>query len=315
MGLNAYPDFNSFIEHMNPTDFIWQNGNFVPWDQAQTHILTHTLHYSGGAFEGIRAYKTEKGAAIFRLQEHIDRLFYSASILKMEIPWTKEAITQATKEIISKNKIQEGYIRPLVYYGYGIMGLKPFGAPVCVAIACWPWGSYLPHETVDVKVSSFMRIHPRSTVVEAKLCGHYLNSIMASLELRGTEYHEALLLDAEGNIAEGPGENLFVVKNGELITPKLGTILGGITRDTVREIAKVESIKVSERTLSVDDVHQADEAFFTGTAAEITPIRSLDKKQIGKLSPGPVTKLIKNAYENITRGKDARFDRYLTVIE
>ena len=299
---------------MQTTEFIWHNNKIVKWADAMTHQLTHTLHYGGGAFEGIRAYKTEKGPAIFRLKEHIDRLLYSSKALNMEIAWSAEEICKATIEVVAKNKLDHGYIRPIVFYGYGVMGLKPFGAPVELSISCWPWGSYLPHETVDVKISKFIRIHPQSTVVDAKLCGHYVNSIMASLELKGTEFHEALLLDASGNIAEGPGENFFMVLGSELHTPAPGSILPGITRDSIKEIAKSKGIKVIERTIEPSEISQASEAFFTGTAAEVTPIRSIDKRLIGDGEPGPITKSLKTTYLDTVCGRDQKFSRFLTYV-
>ena len=298
---------------LKKTDYIWQNGVFVPWDEAKVHVLTHTLHYGGGAFEGIRAYKTDKGPAIFRLKEHLDRLFYSAGVLKMESPWTLPQIFDACVELVRKNNFEQGYIRPLMFFGYGVMGLRPVGAPVDCIIACWPWGAYLPHDTANVKISSFARIHPKTTFVEAKLVGHYVNSMLATLELRGTEFHEALLLDTDGNISEGPGENIFVIKNKTIYTPKRGTILAGITRDTIMQIAKKKNIPVVETTLSPEDVFSADEAFFTGTAAEVTPIGALDRKPIGTGGVGPITETIKNSYLDIVYGRDPEFSHFLTI--
>jgi branched-chain amino acid aminotransferase len=273
---------------MHPTSFIGKNGVLIPWEQATTHLLTHTLHYGGGAFEGIRCYKTEKGPAIFRLKEHIARLFYSASVLKMNLPFSEEEIVQAVTETVRKNKLECGYIRPLVYFGYGSMGIKiQPETPVDVAIACWPWGKYLPEDAVKVKISSVMRIHPKSTVADAKLCGNYVNSILAEVEIRGTAFHEALFLDHEGNIAEGPGENIFIIKGEKLITPKPGSILPGITRDTIFTLAKDIGYEFEEATITTKQLFEADEAFFTGTAAEVTPIASIDDHIFSDGNPVP----------------------------
>ena len=299
---------------MEPTESIWMNGKWVAWDDAKVHFLTHTLHYGGGTFEGIRVYKTDRGPAIFRLQEHLDRLLYSANALKMALPYTKKQLTDAIVELISKNNLEQGYIRPLVYYGYGVMGLNPRNAPVEVGLACWPWGLYLPHEMVDLKVSSYIRIHPKSTVADAKLVGHYVNSMLAVLELKGTHYHEALLLDCDGNIAEGPGENFFIVKNGEIFTPTLGTILPGITRNTVLEIATKKGIKCTEKKLTLEDAFGADEAFYTGTAAEVTLIKTIDDKTIGSGTPGKISKPLKDAYLDVVYGRNREYDRYLTYV-
>lgn len=300
---------------MKPTEYIWHNGKLIKWDDAKVHVLTHALHYGSGAFEGIRAYETSQGAAVFRLREHMQRLQYSAKALAMEIPWTLDQMCDAVVELLRANKVKHGYIRPLAFYGYGVMGLKPYGAPVELMIATWPWGAYLPHEAVDVKTSSYVRIHQRSTVVDAKICGHYINSIMASLEIRGTDFHEALLLDADGFVAEGPGENLFLVKNGTLITPKRGTILAGITRDTVLKLAEHEGIGTAEQQINREDILAAEEAFFTGTAAEVTPVRSLDKTLIGKGQVGPISQLIKTRYHECVTGSHPLSREFLTYIQ
>lgn len=299
---------------MQTTQWIWKNGNFVAWEEAQTHVLTHTLHYGGGAFEGIRAYKTDRGTSVFRLREHMERLHYSTSALDMKLPFSVDALIEATSELLRRNKLEQGYIRPLAYYGYGVMGLKPFGAPVEVMIACWPWGAYLAHDAVDVKISKYIRIHERSTVVDAKICGHYVNSMLASIELKGSKYHEALLLDSHGRIAEGPGENIFVIKGGTLFTPKLGTILAGITRNTVQQLAKKLGLPVVEKDITPDDILSADEAFFTGTAAEVVPIRSVDDKLIAKGTVGPISQKIKDAYLDVVYGRNREFDQFLHLI-
>jgi len=299
---------------MQTTEFIWQDGKLVPWADAKVHVLTHTLHYGGGAFEGIRFYKTDKGPAIFRLNAHVERLFYSASALKMAVPYTKEQVTEAIINVVRVNKLEEGYIRPLLFYGYGKMGVNPVGSPVEFTIACWPWGAYLPHESAKVKISRYIRIHPDSSIVDAKLCGHYLNGILASLELQGTDYDEALLLDAKGYISEGVGENFFIIKDNVIYTPHLGTILAGITRETIFKLAKRAGIKVVEADIKPAEAYAAGEAFFTGTAAEVTPIRSIDDKVLNGGAIGPVSALIKSTYANVVRGKDPEFLDYLTYV-
>jgi branched-chain amino acid aminotransferase len=299
---------------LEKTDKIWMDGKFVDWDKAKVHVLTHTLHYGLGVFEGIRFYETDKGPAVFRLKDHVKRLFEGAKASFMKVPYTEDEINNAVLETIRKNKIKSGYIRPLIFYGYGKMGLDPHGAPVSAAIAVWPWGSYLGENAVKVKTSSFIRIHPKSTKADCKICGHYVNSIFASLEAKDKGYQEALLLDHEGYCAEGPGENLFIVKDGKLLTPKLGNILQGITRKSIMEIAGNEGIKVEEVKLKLDDVYNADEAFFTGTAAEVTPIASLDDKKIGKQAPGPVTKKLKEIYLDIVHGKNEKYKDWLKYL-
>lgn len=287
------------------------NGKFVLWDKANVHVLTHSLHYGAAVFEGIRVYRTPKGPAIFRLQDHTKRLFYSARALRMEVPFTEKQWNEVTMETVRKNKLEHGYIRPIISFGYGKMGLNPKGAPVDCAIACWPWGKYLSEDPIDVKIVKTIRIHPGSSVTDAKITGHYCNSIMAVLELSGTKYHEALLLDYRGHIAEGPGENFFMVKKGVLITPKLGTILNGITRDSILKMAKDLGMKSQEKTLKPNDVYGADEAFFTGTAAEVTSIKSIDDHRIGTGSIGPVTEKLQSAFMNVVTGKDPKYKKWL----
>lgn len=299
---------------MKPTEYIWHNGTLVPWHDAKVHVLTHTLHYGAGAFEGIRVYNTDRGPAVFRLKEHVDRLFYSAGVLRMEIPFSPEEIQEAILETLRKNDLSQGYIRPLAYLGYGVMGLNPRGAPVEVAIACWPWGAYLPAEAIDVKVSPYIRIHPQSTVADAKIVGHYVNSILAVLDLRGTDYHEALFLDHEGYVAEGPGENFFMMKEETLITPPLGTILAGITRQTVLEIADSLGIKTREEKITKEEAMAAEEAFFTGTAAEVTAIRSIDKHLLNRGEVGAVTRKIRETYLDAVQGRNPEFSHYLTHV-
>lgn len=300
---------------MDKTQWIWFDGELVPWDNAQIHVLTHTLHYGGGAFEGIRAYETERGPAIFRLKEHIERLIYSAKAVGMEPTFDCDAICQAVVDTVRQNSLKSCYVRPIFFYGYGKMGINPKGAPVRLAIACWPWGRYLPHEAVDIKVSSYIRIHPKSTIADAKVCGHYVNSMMAVLELAGSKYHEALLLDHTGNIAEGPGENIFFVFDNTIKTPTRNSILPGITRSTIIEVAKSHGYTIEETSLSVEEACKAQEAFFTGTAAEVTPIRSIDDDVFGDGNPGPVSLKIKQEYQDIVSGKNPDYERYLTIVE
>src|SRR6185295_4795929 len=234
---------------METTPYIWLNGKLIPWDDANVHVLTHALQYGSGVFEGLRFYETEHGSAIFRLEDHTKRLFYSASTLRLELPFTPEEINAGVKEVVAKSGIPAGYIRPVAFFGSGKMGLNPQGAKVEVAIACWPWGKYLPDRPLTTKVSRYIRIHPRSLVADAKVNGHYVNSILASQEVRGEGYDEAILLDYEDHVSEGPAENIFLVKDGVLATPKPGNILHGITRDSVMQIARDLGISVEERSI------------------------------------------------------------------
>ncbi len=299
---------------MDETEFIWMDGKLVPWKEAKVHVLTHTLHYGAGVFEGIRCYETGKGPAVFRLKEHIDRLYYSAGTLKMKIPYSKEEFIKAVKETIKVNKLKAGYIRPICFFGYGKMGLDPKGAPVNCSIAAWPWGKYLGEGAVKVKTSKYVRIHPKSTAADAKICGHYVNSIFASVEAKDAGYNEALLLDYKGDVSEGPGENLFIIKGGKLITPKLGTILKGITRASIMQLAKDQGISVEEKTVTLEDVYGADEAFFTGTAAEVTGIESLDDKKIGDKAPGPITTKLRDLFMDIVHGKNEKYKDWLDFV-
>ena len=301
---------------MQATEYIWQNGTHKKWNEATVHALSHTLHYGGGAFEGIRVYKTKKGSAIFRLHEHVARLIYSAKAVGMEVVYSPQELCDIVVELVHKNKMAEGYVRPLFYFGYKNLGVSSSGSPVELVIACWPWGQYLSHECVDVKTSKYSRIHPDSTVPDAKLCGHYLNSQLASLEIQGTQYHEVLLLDSCGYVAEGAGENIFIVKDNVLFTPKLGSILAGITRETLIKLADHYGYTVVEKDVTLEDVYTADEAFFTGTAAEVTSIGSLDDMPIGSKKPGPVTRFFREKYHQLVRGELEDFSNgYLTVLE
>jgi branched-chain amino acid aminotransferase len=298
-------------------DKIWMNGKLVPWDEAKTHVLTHALHYGSGVFEGIRAYKTERGAAVFRLTEHLERLRRSAKLYYMELPYTVAELAQATRDVIKANGLDACYIRPLVYRGYGEMGLSPLGTPVDSVIAVWPWGAYLGDEGirhgVRAKVSSIQALGHTQLARAAKATGQYLNSILAKVEVTNAGYDEAIMLDAAGHVCEGPGENLFLVRDGVLYTPfPVDGVLEGITRDTVMRIAADEGIEARERTLARSDLVIADELFFTGTAAEIVPIREVDDHAIGE--PGPVTRRIQQRYRDIVEGRDATFAHFLDYV-
>jgi len=299
---------------MEPTEFIWMDGKLVPWEDAKIHVITHTLHYGAGVFEGIRCYETDKGPAIFRLKEHMDRLYYSASTINMKVPFSQEELTKAVIETTKVNKLKSGYIRPLIIYGYGKMGVNPEGAPVNCSIAVWPWGKYLGEGAVRVKTSKYTRMHPKSTYTDAKICGNYANSILASIEVKNAGYDEALLLNIEGFVEEGPGENIYIVKDNKIITPPLGNILPGITRNSIIQIAKDEGIELEERNLKLDEVYAADEALFSGTAAEVTAIGSIDDKKIGKEAPGPITKKLREIFMDIVHGKNEKYKSWLTYV-
>jgi branched-chain amino acid aminotransferase len=300
---------------MDPTKYIWQNNRLIPWVQANVHVLSHALHYGSGVFEGIRIYQTATGPAIFKLPEHVKRLFYSANILGMEIPFSEQEIIQACIDLIASNDIPHGYIRPLVYYGYGPIKILPDDSlPVEVAIACWPWGDYLAAKEVDVKISDFIRIHPKSTVADAKICGHYINSLLAGLAIKDSKYHETLLLDSDGYVAEASSSNIFIVKGNQLITPLTGTILDGITRKTIIEIANYYKIPVTETLFKPEAITNADEAFFCGTAVEVTAIRSLDDQLIGNGKAGPITQQIQTMFQQIVHGEHKDFQHTLTWV-
>ncbi len=298
--------------------FIWQDGKLVPWREATTHVLTHSLHYGMSVFEGVRAYKTERGTAIFRLEDHTDRLFNSAHIFQMAMPYDKATINEAHKEVLRANNLEAGYLRPIAFYGSEKMGVSPKGAKVHVAIAAWPWGAYLGEEGLErgirVKVSSYTRHHVNISMVRAKASGHYINSILANNEVTNEGYDEAMLLDPEGYVAEGAGENLFIVKKGKLFTPDLTSCLEGITRATALQIAEELGLSVREKRNTRDEVYCCDEAFFTGTAAEVTPIRELDGRQIGIGRRGPITAQIQAKYFDVVNGRSAQHDGWLAYI-
>ena len=286
---------------------IWMDGKLVQWRDANTHILTHSLHYATGAFEGIRAYNTARGTAIFRLDEHVKRLFDTTHILGMKIPFTPGEVRQACIDSVRLNKLETAYIRPLAYYGSEGMGLHASNLSVHVAVAAWYWGAYLGGDALEkgirIKTSSFTRNHVNSVLSKAKATGNYINSIMALQEVARDGYDEALLLDHEGMVAEGSGENIFIVRNGILYTPDPACALEGITRDTVIHLAREAGIQVVEKRITRDEFYISDEAFFTGTAAEVTPIRELDNRTIGAGLPGPITKRLQKAYLDTVQGK------------
>jgi branched-chain amino acid aminotransferase len=298
--------------------FIWYDGQLVQWRQATTHVLTHSLHYGLAVFEGVRAYKTEAGTAIFRLREHTDRLFNSAKIFMMEMPFSREVLIEAQREVVRANQLESCYLRPLAFYGSEKMGVSPKGASVHVAIAAWPWGAYLGEEGlvkgIRVKTSSFQRHHINVSMVRSKTAGHYVNSILANLEATRDGYDEALLLDTQGFVAEGAGENLFIVKDGQVYEPEMVSGLTGITRATVIELARELGHAVTAKPMTRDDVYLADEAFFTGTAAEITPIRELDGRTIGAGRRGPITEKIQTLFFDVVNGRAAKYRQWLTTV-
>jgi branched-chain amino acid aminotransferase len=302
---------------MNKAEKIWLDGKLVNWDDAQVHVLTHALHYGVGVFEGVRAYKTSDGrSAIFRLREHLKRLYDSARIILMEIPYPIERLHEACLETLKVNRQPEGYLRPLAFFGYGNMGVGATN-PVQVTIATWPWGAYLSDEGlkkgIRAKVSSFTRMHVNVNMVRAKVSGQYVNSFLANREAVLSGYDEAILLDTDGYVAEGSGENIFIVTNGTLVTPPLSSpVLGGITRESVLRIAKDNGIPVLEQKFTRDAMYIADELFMTGTAAEITPVREVDNRRIGPGGPGPVTKKIQEVYFRAVHGDEPRYREWLT---
>lgn len=305
---------------LTPTKLIWMDGKLVPWGDAKVHVLTHTLHYGLGVFEGIRCYKTEKGPAVFRLRDHIQRLKNSASLVKMKLPYSVEELVEAVKCVIKANEIEECYIRPIVYYGYGEMGLNPAGSPVRVAIAVWPWGTYLGKEGLErgirAMISSWRRIDPRILPPQSKTVANYANSILAKLEALSAGYDEAILLNLDGFVAEGPGENIFIVEGGTLITPPLSSgVLAGITRDSVMKIALDEEISVKEQNIAREQLYEADEAFFAGTAAEVTPIREIDGKVVGGGKRGPITEKLQHIFFDAVRGRKPEYESWLDYVK
>jgi branched-chain amino acid aminotransferase len=302
---------------VNTADLIWMNGEFVAWEDAKVHVLTHSMHYGTGVFEGIRAYETERGTAIFRHQDHLGRLEQSAALYYMDLPFSKDELREATHELIVRNGFKSCYIRPLVWRGYGPMGLDPLDNPVEAMVAVWEWGAYLGEEGkrngIRAKVSSWRRISPDSLIPHSKASGQYLNSVLAKIESKKAGYDEAILLDRNGGVCEGSGENVFVVKDGVLATPGHSqSILDGINRKSVIQIAEDLGYSVAERDLARSELALADEVFLTGTAAELVPVREIDDVEIGE--PGPVTRQIQQAFDDALHGREARYAEWLDVV-
>ena len=302
---------------------IWMDGELVDWRDAKIHVLSHTLHYGCGAFEGVRAYKTPEGTAIFRLAEHTERLFNSAKILRMKIPFTQEQLNEAQKQVVRENKLESCYLRPLIWIGSEKLGVSPKGNKVHAMVAAWSWGAYLGEEGmkrgIRVKTSSYTRHHVNITMTQAKTVSNYTNSILANMEALDDGYDEALLLDASGFVSEGAGENIFVVKGGVVYTPDLSAgALNGITRNTILHVCKDLGLELVQKRITRDEVYVADEAFFTGTAAEVTPIRELDRIEIGNRGDGgargPITEKIQAAFFDIVNGKNPKYAHWLTKV-
>ncbi|MFM7697551.1 MAG: branched-chain amino acid transaminase [Limnohabitans sp.] len=298
---------------------IWMDGELVEWRDAKIHVLSHTLHYGCGAFEGVRAYDTVNGTAIFRLQEHTERLFNSAKILRMKIPFTPEQVNEAQRTVVRANQLKAGYVRPLTWIGSQKLGVSPKGNHIHLMVAAWTWGAYLGDDGmkrgIRVKTSSYTRHHVNITMTQAKAVSNYTNSILANMEALDDGYDEALLLDASGFVSEGAGENLFIIKGGVIYTPDLSAgALNGITRNTVFHIAKDLGLEIVQKRITRDEVYIADEAFFTGTAAEVTPIRELDRIEIGAGSRGPITEKIQSAFFDIVNGRNPKYAHWLTAV-
>lgn len=297
---------------------IWMDGSFVDWADAKVHVLTHSLHYGLAAFEGLRCYKGRSGSSIFKLQEHVDRLFESAHIGMMTIPFEKKQVAEAIVETVRINKLEACYIRPLVYIGYGAMGVYPGDNPIKLAIAAWKWGSYLGDEALAngmrACVSSFTRHHVNVSMTRGKISGYYVNSILAKREAKANGYDEAILLDPDGYVSEGTGENIFIVRKGCLKTTPLTSILEGITRNAVIELAREQGIVVLQERFTRDEMYIADEVFVTGTAAELTPVREIDSRRIGTGKPGPLTSALQKRFFAIVRGEDASHESWLTRV-
>jgi branched-chain amino acid aminotransferase len=297
---------------------IWFDGEMRPWREATTHVLTHTLHYGMGVFEGVRAYDAEQGTAVFRLREHTDRLFRSAHILQMPMPFDKDTLNEAQLAVVRENKLQSAYLRPMCFYGAEGMGLRADNLKVHVIVAAWEWGAYLGKENLErgirIRTSSFTRHHVNITMCKAKANGNYMNSMLALNEALTCGYDEAMLLDTEGYVAEGSGENIFIVRNGVLFTPDLTSALEGVTRDTIMVLAGEEGLEIREKRITRDEVYVADEAFFTGTAAEVTPIREVDNRTIGSGGRGPITERLQTLYFDQVHGRREDHPEWLALV-
>jgi branched-chain amino acid aminotransferase len=298
---------------------IWMDGDLIDWNEAKVHVLTHTFHYGLGVFEGIRCYRCHDGSsAVFRLQDHVDRLFDSALIAGITIPFSRERVLEACKETLRANGLAEGYIRPLVFIGEGVMGVHPGDNPIRVCIVTWPWGAYLGKEAlkrgIRVKVSSFTRHHVNVAMTKAKICGSYVNSVLAKTEVVKAGYDEAIMLDTEGYVSEGSGENLFIVRHNQIKTTPLTSILEGITRNSVIRLASDLGLGVREEKFTRDELYAAQEAFFTGTAAEVTPIREVDDRTIGDGTPGPMTRKLQALFFDVVRGREKPYGEWLDMV-
>jgi branched-chain amino acid aminotransferase len=305
---------------VNQSELIWQNGEFVAWDDAKVHVLTHGLHYGTGVFEGIRCYETERGPAVFRHLDHLDRLERSAKLYYMELPYSAQQLRAATHELITRNDLSSCYIRPIAFRGYGEMGLNPLNSPIDVAIAVWEWGAYLGEQSkldgVRAKVSSWERISPRSLIPHAKASGQYLNSVLAKIESLKAGYDEAILLDEHGHVCEGSGENIYVVRDGVIITPpQTASILDGISRRSVLQIARDLGYPTLERDMARAELYHADEVFLTGTAAELVPVREIDDQAIGSGKPGEITRVLQNAFDDALHGRSERYHEWLDLVD
>jgi branched-chain amino acid aminotransferase len=305
---------------VEPADLIWMNGELIPWEDAKVHVLTHGLHYGTGVFEGVRCYKTPRGPAIFRHQDHLERLFKSAELYYMPLPYTLEELRAATHEVVGRNGLDACYIRPIAFRGYGTMGLFPLEAPVDVVVAAWPWGAYLGEDSlvngIRAKVSSWRQFSAQSLIPHAKATGQYLNSVLAKIESHKAGYEEAILLDERGEVSEGSGENVFVVRGGEVVTPcETAHILGGINRASVMEIARDHGYTVTERGIARAELYLADEVFLTGTAAELVPVREIDDHRVGQGGRGPVTAEIQQAFLDALGGRSERYAKWNEVVQ
>ena len=306
--------------NVDPTDLIWMNGEFVAWEDAKIHVLTHGLHYGTGVFEGVRCYDTELGPAVFRNAEHVERLFRSAALYYMDIPFSPEQMRSATLELVARNGLRSCYIRPIAYRGYGTMGLNPLDATVDVTIACWEWGVYLGEEGaskgVRAKVSSWRRISSDSLIPHAKASGQYLNSVLAKVEAVKSDYDEAILLDDHGYVCEGTGENVYVVRDGVIATPgQSNAILDGITRRSIIQIARDLGYTIVERDVARAELYLADEVFLSGTAAEVVPVREVDDHKVGTGEPGEITRVLQSAFDDAIHGRSERYREWLDVVQ